>query len=102
MEGFSPKINERKTKKKVNVPESSSEKLKENIEKVNQKQNTDDKLNSHSMILNNIKSKYIIKILFSHLDEKIKLKSIKYNKKLQNLFDINIINYKFFSERYIK
>ena len=40
MEGSSPKINERKTNKKVNAPESSYEKIKENIEKEIQKQNT--------------------------------------------------------------
>ena len=49
----------------------------------------------------NLKSKYIIKIIFSNLDEKIKLKSIKYNKNLQNNLDITLINYKHFSKRHI-
>ena len=40
-------------------------------------------------------------MLFSHLDEKIKLKVIKYNKKLQNNINIKLINYKFYSGRYI-
>ena len=53
-------------------------------------------------IIYNIKSEYIIKILFFHLNEKIKLKLIKYNKNLQNTIDINLNNYKFFSKRYIE
>ena len=57
---------------------------------------------SNIKLIENINSKDIIKILFSHLDEKIKLKTIKYNKKLQNIIDINLINYKFFSGRYIE
>ena len=94
MEDSSKKINKRKTNHSVSVPE--------NLEKVIKKQNVDDNLNSNSKIINNIKSKYIIKIIFSYLDEKIKLKSIKYNKKLQNLFNINIINYKFFNGKFIE
>ena len=52
-------------------------------------------------ILNNINSIYITKILFSHLDEIIKLKLIKYNKKLQNKIDVKLINYKFYNRKYI-
>ena len=48
-------------------------------------------------MLNNIESLNIIELLFSHLNEKIKLKSIKYNKNLQNLNNINLTNYKFIS-----
>ena len=47
-------------------------------------------------MLKNIKSDHFIKILFSFLFEKDKLEIIKYNKSLQNILDINIINYKFF------
>ena len=53
------------------------------------------------MILNNIKSEYTIKIIFSHLDEKIKLKSIKYNKNLQSKIGISLKNYTFYSGKYI-
>ena len=42
-------------------------------------------------MLNNIKSKYILKILFSYIDEERKLKVIKYNKSLQNLNRISLI-----------
>ena len=101
MEDSSLKINESK-ENQASVPESFSEKLKENLEKKIQKQNVNEYLNRNSMIINNIKSEYTIKIIFSHLDEKIKLKTIKYNKKLQNLIDISLINYNFFAGRYIE
>ena len=42
----------------------------------------------------NIKSLYIIKIIFSFFFECKKLKLVKSNKSLQNILDINIINYK--------
>ena len=49
----------------------------------------------------NIKSIYLFRILFSHLDEKITLKVIKSNKKLQEKIDIKLINYKFYSGKHI-
>ena len=52
--------------------------------------------------LENIKSKDIIKKTFYYLDESIKLKVIKYNNQMQNLNDININNYKFFTHKYIE
>ena len=57
--------------------------------------------NNNIKNLNNIKSRYIVKILFSYINEKTKLKIIKYNKKIQNKIDIKLINYRMFSERYI-
>ena len=51
--------------------------------------------------LKDIKSSYFIKIIFSYLDEKIKLDTIKHNKTLQNSLDIKLINYKVYSGRYI-
>ena len=48
-----------------------------------------------------IESSFFSKILFSYLDEKIKLKVIKYNKKLQDNIDINLNNYKFYNGKYI-
>ena len=50
--------------------------------------------------MKNINSSYIKKHIFSILNDKIQLKLILYNKKLQNNFDINIINYKIFSGKY--
>ena len=52
-------------------------------------------------MLENIKSIYFIKIIFSLLEEEIKLKIVKYNKSLQNIININIINYKLFKGKYI-
>ena len=52
-------------------------------------------------MLKNIKSIFFIKQLFSYLKEKEKLDIIKYNKSLQNIFNINIFNYKVFSEKYV-
>ena len=42
----------------------------------------------------NIKSSYISEFIFFYLEEKIKLKIIKYNKTIQDKLQINIINYK--------
>ena len=52
-------------------------------------------------MLENIKSIYFIKIIFSFVDETTKLKLIKYNKNLQNKISINLINYKLFTGKYI-
>ena len=46
-------------------------------------------------------TKYFIKLIFSYLYKKRKLNLIKYNKKLQELADISLINYKFLSGKYI-
>ena len=54
------------------------------------------------MSLNDIKSSYFIQILFCHLSEEMKLKIVKYNKNYQNLLNINLINYKIFSGKYIE
>ena len=47
-------------------------------------------------LLDNAKSTFFSRILFSYLDEKIKLKVIKYNKKLQEKIHNKLINYKFY------
>ena len=52
-------------------------------------------------MLVNIKSSYLIELLFIHVNEKRKLKLIKYNKSFQNLLDIKLINYIFFNHKYI-
>ena len=52
-------------------------------------------------MLKNIKSIYIVKIIFEYVNEKQKLKVVKLNKSLQNKIDLNIINYKLFTGRYI-
>ena len=52
-------------------------------------------------MLKNIKSTFILRRCFSVLDESRKLKLLKYNRNLQKKININIINYKFYSGRYI-
>ena len=52
-------------------------------------------------MIENIKSLYFIKIVFSHINERKKLKIIKYCKQIQNKIDIYLLNYKIFSGFYI-
>ena len=52
-------------------------------------------------MLKNIKSSYFIKLIFVYVNEKQRLKIVKYNKSLQKNIDKNIINYKLFSGKYI-
>ena len=68
----------------------------------NVKNEIDDINPNNSKFLEKIKGINIIKIIFSNLNEKTKLKIIKYNKKLQKINDINLKDYKIFSGRYIK
>ena len=53
-------------------------------------------------MLKNVKSIYFLRIILSFVDEKQKLELIKYNKSLQENMNITLINYKFFSGRYIE
>ncbi len=48
----------------------------------------------HTNFIESIKSKYIQELIISFLKETYKLDLIKYNKKLQNIFEININTYK--------
>ena len=41
-----------------------------------------------------VKSRFNIKLIFSFLEQKLKQEIIRYNKKYQNLFNINIDDYK--------
>ena len=52
-------------------------------------------------MLKNIKSLYFVKNIFSYVDEKQKLKLLKYNKYLQKIISISIINYIHFKGKYI-
>ena len=52
-------------------------------------------------MLENIKSLFFIRMFFSIVDEKKKLKIIKYNKSLQRKINISLINYIYFTGKYI-
>ena len=52
-------------------------------------------------MLNQIKCSYLKKIIFYYLNEKVKLKLVKYNKKLQDLIGISLHNYRILIEKYI-
>ena len=82
------KINNEKLKN-INVNENSEIQEKNEIKTKSQ------------TLLENIKADYFIQKLFSNLDEKIKLKTLKYSKNLQRKANINLTNYKVFSGRYI-
>ena len=53
-------------------------------------------------MLENIKSLYFIKNIFLKMNERTKFKIIKYNKHMQNIININLLDYKIFSGTYIK
>ena len=40
-------------------------------------------------------SEFFIEKFFSYIDERTKLKTIKYNKKLQRILNISLVNYNF-------
>ena len=52
-------------------------------------------------MLQKIRTYYFLRIIFSFIDDKRKLKLIKYNKSLQENMKISLINYKIFSGKYI-
>ena len=52
-------------------------------------------------MLNNIKSKCVLKLILSFTEEKTKFKIIKYNKQLQSKLDMTIVTYRTLSGKYI-
>ena len=52
-------------------------------------------------MLKYVHSKFIIRILFFHINEKVKLKLVKYNKSLQNIIHVDLINYKLYKGNYV-
>ena len=52
-------------------------------------------------MLKNVEASYFIKLLFSYLEEKKKLGIVKYNERLKHMIDISLINYKYFSRKYL-
>ena len=51
-------------------------------------------------MLRNIKSKNILKIIFSNINDERKLLLIKYNNKIKDRLNIDLIDYKFLSGKY--
>ena len=51
-------------------------------------------------MLGKIHSSYITNEVFTYLNEGKKLKIIKYNKSLQQINEINLINYQYFKRKY--
>ena len=52
-------------------------------------------------MLQKIRSTYFYKKIFIHIDDKIKLDLLKYNKSLQKQLDISLNDYRIFSGKYI-
>ena len=52
-------------------------------------------------MLENVKSSYFAKVIFLFIEEKKKLKLVKYNKSLQQKINISINNYIHFNGKYI-
>ena len=75
---------------------------KENIKGKYLSKKVQDKYSNNDELFKKIKSKHIINMILSNLNEKIKLEIIKYNKRIQNIININLSIYKFFSGRYIE
>ena len=54
------------------------------------------------IMVENIKSLFILKLIFLHLEPERKLYLIRYNQKLKKIMNINIRHYKILSGKYIK
>ena len=62
-----------------------------NISKENNKENESAKTN---LIIENIKSRYILSKIYDNIPKRKNLEIVKYNKKIQNRLNLNIKNYK--------
>ena len=49
-------------------------------------------------MLENIKSTFVLKKLFSHLFDRVELNLVKYNKKLKMALNISLINYRIYNK----
>ena len=66
-----------------------------NVSKENNKENESAKSNP---IIDNIKSKYILSKIYDNMTMKKKLKIVKYNKRIQNRLNLDVKDYKEYSE----
>ena len=58
------------------------------------------KLIVENNLLRNVKSHYIIQLIFEYTTERKSLETIRYNKSIQKRINININHYKAYSEQY--
>ena len=68
-----------------------------NVSKENNKENESAKPNP---IIENIKSRYILSKIYNNMTKQKKLEIIKYNKKIQNRLNLDVKDYKEYSETY--
>ena len=66
---------------------------------ISNNKNKEVKYNKANICLNNIKSNYILKRIFNNILQGTSLFIIKYNKKMQNRLNININDYKEYTEK---
>ena len=67
---------------------------------ISQRENEINEHNTAYNIFENLKSDYLLQKLFENLPKKKSLEILKYNKKIKNRLNINLNNYKEFSEIY--
>ena len=84
-----------------NVKEKQKEKVNKKINNNELREKNKKKVINVKKIFENKKCAFIIPLIFSFIDEKVKLETVKYNKNLQNKININLNNYKLFSNKYI-
>ena len=68
-----------------------------NVSKKNSKENESAKPNP---IIENLKSDYFLQKLYDNMTKKKKLEIVKYNKKVQNRLNLDVKDYKEYSETY--
>ena len=69
-----------------------------NVSKENNKENESAKPNP---IIENIKSRYILSKIYDNMTKKKKLQIVKYNKRIQNRLNLDVKDYKEYSETFI-
>ena len=67
---------------------------------ISKNQNKDIKSDQQNSILQNIKSNYILKRIYDNILKKKSLEIMNYNKKMQNRINLNIKDYKEYSEKF--
>jgi len=73
---------------------------KDTTSKVEEQEQEQAKTINSNNIFNYLKSDYFIRKLFEYISKRKSLETIKYNKNIQKRMDININDYKDYSEKY--